>query len=52
MLICALCMSAAALVLCRGRLRNRRLRPLDAGELRILRRFSDEWRREQIHPFE
>jgi len=50
MLLSVLGLGAAALALCCSRVR--RERPLDEHELLILRRFSDEYRREQIHPFE
>jgi hypothetical protein len=50
MVVSVLCLLAAALLLCCGWFR--RERPLDAEELRTLRRFSDELRKQQIHPFE
>jgi hypothetical protein len=50
MLCGGVCLAVAAVLLRFGW--ARRERPLDVREMRILRRFSEERRREQIFPFE
>jgi hypothetical protein len=50
MFFCVLSFGAAAFAFSCGWFRRKH--PLDPQELRVLRRYSDELHREQIHPFD
>jgi hypothetical protein len=50
MLIGGICLVVAAVAAWRGWCG--RERPLDGAELQLIRRFGDQTRKEQIHPFE
>jgi len=50
MLIGGICLAVTFFAVWRGY--YSRERPLDDAELQLIRRFGDESRKEQIHPFE
>jgi hypothetical protein len=50
MLIAGICLAVAVFAVWRGWCA--RERPLDGVELQLIRRFGDQTRREQVHPFE